>query len=210
MRGEAAQSTHDSRILGNRAVRLDEVGKRILHLAKGRDRLHESAQGHLAAEVARRRHDERHDDRELRVTVDVEVQDLRLTHEFTEVADDAREALKKTAHLLRFTAVEGDALAVFAHAHHAEAEVRFEALLLEVQPDELPADAVCADRAQDGVDEREPQHVAVDVELPAADRNGQNTRQIPQDDGKRRERRQLLQEPHGERERQLDELPDVL
>ena len=67
-----------------------------------------------------------------------------------------------------------------------------------------------ADRAQDGVNEREPQHVAVDVELPAADRNGQNARQIPQDDGKRRERRQLLQEPHRKRERQLHKLPDVL
>ena len=56
-------------------------------------------------------------------------------------------------------AVEGNALAVLAHAHHVETEVGFVALLVEVESDELAADEVDANRAEHRVEQREPEHV---------------------------------------------------
>ena len=67
-----------------------------------------------------------------------------------------------------------------------------------------------ADRAENGIDEREPEHVAVDDELMTAERHRECTRKIPEHDAECAERRQLLEEAQQQLERQRDELIDVL
>ena len=145
---EARETVDDCGELCNRIVDRDEVRQRILHTAEGRRRLHEAAERHGAGEVLRRRHDEWHDDGQLAVAVDVEVQDLRLSHELPVIFDDLREALGKADGLRLLTAIEGDALAVLAHTHHVETEIGFVALLIEVESDEFAADEVDANRAE--------------------------------------------------------------
>ena len=78
-----------------------------------------------------------------------------------------------------FATIKCDALAVFADAHHAETEVRFIALLVKVEPDELSPDKMGKAGTKPGVDEREPEHVAVNYKLCAADGNGQYAREVP-------------------------------
>ena len=107
-------------------------------------------------------------------------------------------------------AVEGDALTVLAHTHHVETEIGFVALLIEVESDEFAADEVDADRAEHRVEQREPEHVAVDDELMAADRHGEGTRKIPEHDAESAERRNLLEDADEQLQRQRDELVDVL
>ena len=78
---ERRETADDRRELRDGVIRLDEIRQRILHAAERADRLHEAAERHLAAEITRRREHKRHDDRELCIAIDVEIQELRLAHE---------------------------------------------------------------------------------------------------------------------------------
>ena len=171
MAREARKTTDDCSELCDCIVDRNEVRERILHAAEGRGRLHEAAERHGTGEVLRRRHDEWHDDGQLAVAVDIEVQELRPAHELPVILDDFRKALREADRFRLLAAVEGNALAVLAHAHHVETEIRLVALLVKVEPDELAADEVDADRAEHRVEQREPEHIAVDDELVAAKRH---------------------------------------
>ena len=62
--------------------------------------------------------------------------------------------------------VQGHAFAVLAQPHEREAEVGLDALLVVVQTDQLAADVVREERADDGVDERRPHEIARNTEAP--------------------------------------------
>ena len=72
------------------------------------------------------------------------------------------EASAKAAQLVLLAAVQRYALAVLAEAHQIETEIRLVSLLVEVQRDERLADLVREPGADDRVDDRHPDHIAVD------------------------------------------------
>ena len=72
------------------------------------------------------------------------------------------------------------------------------------------ADEMREARADDRVDEREPEHVAIDDELLATDRHREDTGELPEHDAERAECRELFQESHEQLQRQRDELVDIL
>ena len=90
-----------------------------------------------------------------------------LAHELPPVADHRGEALAQAAELLALAAVQRHALAVLAQAHQRKAEIGLEALLVEVEADQRPADEVGEDGADDRVDQRDPDQVARESSTPA-------------------------------------------
>ena len=117
----------------------------------------------------------------------------------------------KESHVFRvLAAIKGDALAVFAHARHRETEVRFIALLFVVQIDQLAADEMRQRGADDGIQQREPKHIAGNFQRGSADRYGEHAGQVPEHDGKGCDRGNLLQQSEQKLERQADEKVDVL
>src|SRR5439155_27195591 len=79
-----------------------------------------------------------------------------------------------------FAAIERHALGVLAEANEAEAEIGFVTLLLEVQPDEWPADTIREPGPGAGVEKRRPHHVAGHGEGDAPDSNAERSRQPPE------------------------------
>ena len=68
-------------------------------------------------------------------------------------------------------------------------------------------DEVCAESR---IEEGQPEHIAVDGELCAADGDGDDAREVPEDDGECPEGRELLEDADEQRQRQGDELVDIL
>ena len=106
--------------------------------------------------------------------------------------------------------IECDALAVLAHAHHAETEIRLIALLIEVQSDKLSSDKMDKDTANACVEERQPEHIAVDSECFASNRNGERSGEVPQNDGECAECCDLFQCADKECQGQRNELINIL
>ena len=154
--------------LSNGAVRIDKEGERILHAPKRRHRLHETAERHFAGVIARCRHDDRENDRELTIAVDVEVQELCPAHQSPIVLYNVCKTLLEPNCLRHFTAIKCDALAVFAHAHHAETKICLVTLLIEVEPNEPTPDDVNKVCSNPRIEQRQPEHIAVDGERTAA------------------------------------------
>ena len=77
-----------------------------------------------------------------------------------------------------------DLLGVLAHAHEVEAEVRFVALLQEIEIDQRLADPVCQRGADDGVDQRGPDQIAGYRDFIAEHDQRSVGRKAPQDDDK--------------------------
>ena len=179
MAAEGTQTANDRRQLGDAVIGSDKVGKSILHSAEGRKGLHEAAQSDGACKILGRRHHDRHDDSQLGIAVDIEVQQLRLTHELPEIADDPAEPLPEARPLRSLPAVKGNALAVLPHPHHIEAEISLISLLVKVQADELSAHQMGSASAQDRINERKPEHIAIDDELMAPDGHREGTGEVP-------------------------------
>ena len=114
------------------------------------------AQRHRAGEEARRGHDVREDDRELRVERGEPVELLPLAHEPHQLPITAPKRSRKPAELLALAAVERHAFAVLAQPHQRKAEVGLEALLVEVEADQRRPMRCVSTGADDGVDERRP------------------------------------------------------
>ena len=64
----------------------------------------------------------------------------------------------------RLAAVERDAFTVLAQPHQREAEIRLEALLVEIERDQRLADHVREPSADDCIDQRDPDHVPGNLE----------------------------------------------
>jgi hypothetical protein len=139
---ETRESFHDGAPCSNVCVRGNDEAKRILHLAKRRSSLHESAKQNLTPEVALGHDDEGENDRCLRVSRSEPCKPLLLSHNAPPVAHYAAETFAKTTELAGFTVVKCHALRVLTETDEAETEVGFVALLIEVQPDERTANSI--------------------------------------------------------------------
>jgi len=101
--------------------------------------------------------------------------------------------------------VQRDAFAVLAQPDQRKAKVRLEALLVEVEADERPADDVGEPGAGDRVDHRDPHHIARNAEA----RDLERARQRPQDGDERHQRHDRRQKPERKGERVLDEQAQI-
>ena len=97
---------------------------------------------------------------------------LGVAHQVPPVVADPVDSAEQVGLLRRFAVVQRDALGVFAQADQAEAEVRLDALAIEVDRNQPTSNDVCQIAADDGVDQRDPDHVARDLDHRVAQRNG--------------------------------------
>ena len=111
-----------------------------------------------------------------------------------EIVVEGSEPAERDAALLRFAAIERDALGLLAKTHETEAEIRLDRLLPVVEADQRPADQVRDHRSDAGVQHGHPEHVARDRDLETADRQRDAAGEIPQQRGKGGERRQRVEE----------------
>ena len=148
-------------------VVVDEEGERRLDLPEGLRRLRHDAERDGAGEEARAGHQIGEDDGDLGVARLVEGE-LQAGVEHAPAVHEHRLVARHQVLLLgRLAVVERDAFGVLAHAHQGEAEIGLERLLGEVERDQPAADHVGEPGAEEGVDQRHPDHVARDVSVDA-------------------------------------------
>jgi hypothetical protein len=150
--------------------------------------LHQAAKLHGAGEIGRRDDDIRKDHRSLCVALCEESQLLLPLHQRIPVADNRAEARQVMLAFGRFAAERGDLLGILARAHQIEAEIRLEALLLEIQGYERLADQMGQYSADGGVDQRRPNEISGNVEVGAEKGKRCVRRQRPKNDDERAER----------------------
>ena len=152
-----------------------------MYLAEGPDGLHESPEGKVAPEVARRRDDRWENPRGLPVAGSEVGQPLLPAHDVPPVHHHRLETFAKTTELVRLAAVERHPLGVLAEADQTEPEVGFTTLLVEVQPHERLADPVSKPSAGDSVQDGRPYQVAGQGEGRPAKRDGERSGERPED-----------------------------
>jgi len=202
---EAGQAVGGGAPHGHAVVVVDEPAERLLHLAEGRDDLHQVAELDRAAEILLRPDDERKDHRRLAEERGEGHQVLLLLDEQQVVAQHVAETQVELAALDLLAMVERDGFAVLAHAHQVVPEVGLEALLPEVQPDQRTADEMGDHGAHDGVPQRQPDHRADDLVGGAAGREREIARQRPEQADEAQERDHGIQQAHRERHRRAGE-----
>ena len=121
-------------------VRIDEKRQRGLHAAEGGRRLHQAAELDRAGEIRGADDDEGKDGRYLGIARGEEGQLLGARMICSQVADQPSEAVEQSLALIGLAAQEGDLLGILPHPNEVEAEVGFEPLLAEIEPDQRPAD----------------------------------------------------------------------
>ncbi len=97
--------------------------------------------------------------------------------------------------------IEGHALGVLAETDKAEAEVGLVPLLVKVQPDERDANPVGEPRANDGIHESRPNHIAGHGDGRATKWQSEWSREPPEDRHERDQRHRRPQAADAESER---------
>ncbi len=92
---------------------------------------------------------------------------------------DVTEAGSQMAHLIGFTAVQGNAFGVFTDAHERKTEISLELLLVKIESDQGPTDDVGEPCAHHCIGEREPHHISGNAQGVPADADGESARQAP-------------------------------
>ena len=127
---------------------------------KCRCSLHQAAELDGPREIARRGDDERENDRDLIVAGAKPGQTFLALHDRPPVAHDVGEARSQTAYFVGFAGVQRDPFGILPKPHERKTEIGLEFLLVKIEPDQRPADEVDQPSADDGIDERDPHHVA--------------------------------------------------
>src|SRR4029079_4558854 len=126
------------------------------------------------------------------------------------VADYAAEAVEVPLAFSRLAVECGDLLGILTRAYEVETEISHEALLLEIEWDELAADQMRQRRADRRVDQRRPHQITGNVEACAEDMQRRARRQRPQDDDERTEGDDRVEDTDADRQRELHEQLQIL
>ena len=137
---EAVEPRNHRAPLGELSIGIDEKRQRGLHAGEGGRRLHQAAELDRAGKIRGTDDDEGKDGRYLRIARREKGELLGAQHDLHEVADHPSESIEQLLALVALAAQEGDLLGILPHPNEVEAEVRFESLLPEVEPDQRPAD----------------------------------------------------------------------
>src|SRR5262249_46736597 len=146
-------------VFGNLGVRADDKRQRFLNLAEGRGDLHQAAELDRLAEIARGGDQIREDDRELIIAIGEPTKPFPASDNPPPIHDDTGKTRLKRVELPGLATVKGDILCVFAQPDHAKAEIRFVALLVEIEPDQRLSDPSREHSTDDSVDQRRKDHI---------------------------------------------------
>ncbi len=207
---KASQSADNSHILGNGIVAFHEKAQGILYPSKGTDGLHKASQLHLPCKILWGTHEDRHDNGNLGIAVDIKIQQLGTLHQCPEIADNHGKTLMEILQLRLFATVKGNAFAVFPHPYHAETEIRLVPLLVIVQSNELPAYLVGQPGAQDRVQQGDKYHVPRHRQHRFPQGNIQCAGKLPQDKDKGNQRCSLLQHSYKKAQGQAYKGADII
>ena len=150
--------------------------------------LHHAAELDLVGEIGRRHQDVGENHRGLRIASGKRRQPLGPAHDAIPVFDDAAEALGKPLAFGSLALQQRNLFGVLADPNQIEAEIRLEALLLKIKPDQRGADPLGQGGSENGIDQRAPYQIPRDCELAAEDRQWSRRGETPQDDDKRHQR----------------------
>ena len=153
---EAVETRDDGAPFRQRPVDRDEERQRLLHIAEGFRGLDHGAEQDAVGEIGGRDQHDREDHRGLGIALGEGGEPLGPAHDRVPVADHLAEALEQALALGALAVEQRDLLGILAHPHQAEAEVRLETLLLEIEVDERRADPLRQRGAEDGIDQRAP------------------------------------------------------
>src|SRR6202008_3157805 len=99
-------------------------------------------------------------------------QELHALHDGPEILDHRAESAEESGLLPLLAAVERNALRVFPQPDQAEAEIRLEALAVEVEPDQWPPDLEGQPGADERIEQPDPNQISGNVDLaPASQRD---------------------------------------
>src|SRR5262245_48125559 len=129
------QTVHSRFPGGDAGIQVDEPAECLLDLTECMRDLDQAPHLNGAREETRRGYQEGEYHGDLVISDGEEVQVLLPPHDRPPVGKDLRETPTQPPHLILFAAVQRHALHVLAETHQVEAEVSFEALLVEVKTD---------------------------------------------------------------------------
>ena len=132
-----------------------------MHNAKRRKGLHQITQRDLFSEIEWRRQNDRENYCRLVKAQREEAENFLALHQCIEVIDHLQEALAQIATFFRGPLIQRDRFGIFAHTYQRKTEIRFIALLVEVQPNQRATDPEGNDRAKHGICQRGPHHVTL-------------------------------------------------
>ena len=160
-------------------------------------------------QITGRCNDEGENDRDLPVGIGEPGKLLLLLDDIDRIRDELSKTGGKDSPLARRAVIECDAFRRLPKPHHGITEVCLQLLLHEIQPHEPMPDPMRDPRADEGVDERGPHEIAVDMVRLAAHSEGQRLRQLPQHKNETDDGGDGLQKPRHERKRARREKIDV-
>jgi hypothetical protein len=191
-------------------MRGNEPPQRGLHLIEGADDHHEAAEREVAAEIAGRGHDQRKDDRHPAIAGGDPGETRECAGQAAHGFDDGAGRLVEGTALVGLAAIEGDALGGFADPDQREAELGLALVAVGVQLDQRRPDLPGQPRAEAGIADRAPHHVAGNDDLLAPDRERDVARQRPQHADEADEQHGGLQQADAQLRRHLGQLARVL
>lgn len=195
---------------GNLGVDADAEGQRALHPLDGEVRLHQRAERNGAGEVGRAHHQDGEHRRDMSVAGDEAGQPRLSQHQRGPVVNQHREPSRQFCALDRLAGHERHRFCIVGHPRDGEAEIGLVALLVEVEPDQRPADAMGDQRADPGIGERGPDQIAREGEIHPEQRHRRAGRETPEDVGEGKQRNEAVEQPGPELVRALDEQQHVV
>ena len=210
VRREPRQALDGGAPVGEAGVGVDEPAQRTLHLAERLRGLHQAAELQPAGEVARRRGEHREHVGELPIAGREPGEPLGGADQRVPVRAHRIEHLRQALPFARFARCQRHRLGMVAQLHERVAEVGFDALLLHVQAHERQAEPLRDPAAERGVGDRDPDHVAGQVDAARPERERERARQAPQDADERDQRHARVQQAERQLQARADEAAGVL
>ena len=130
---EARDAQQSGAPVGDGAEIIDEPPQGLLHLNKGADDHHQRAEGKIAAEVSRRRNQDRRDDREPAVTCRDPGEPRARADDPPHHAENVLELGSEALLLILFAAIERHAVTMLVEAHEREAQIGLPGVALGIE-----------------------------------------------------------------------------
>ncbi len=189
---------------------VDIPAQRLLHLVEGADHHDQPPEGQAPGEVTGRRDQNRRNQREPAVARGHPGQSREVAGQLSHHGHDAIDRVIEDPALLRFAAMERDALGILADADQGKAELRLAGITGGIERDQRAADPPGEPGTAERVAERAPDHVARNHEAAIADHEDDLGRQHPEHADEADQKQRGLQQADPEIGRQLDQMAGVL
>ena len=155
------QPRHHRRPFHNPLVVIHKPAKAVLHVAKGRTRLHQPAKGERVRQIERQRGGDGDKLRNAQIGGRKGFQPQLAPNQRVPIVAHGGKTAAQAAFFAVFAAIKGDLLGMIAHAQQAGAVIGFAVLAVDVERMQLAPNQMRGKRAHQRVAQRHPHQIAM-------------------------------------------------